>query len=84
MQTTTTTTTTTTIPSEGDLTILRTAETLRVYSPFSAVRRTAERASRAYTSNDVQGAVVAARVAIRQEEKFLVACEEGRYEDIYE
>ena len=85
MQTTTTTTTTTT-PSEGDLTILRTAETLRVYSPFSAVRRTAERARRIYLdpSREVHSAVFAARVAIRQEEKFLAACEEGRYEDIYE
>ena len=80
-----TTTTTTTTPSEADLAILRQAEILRLYSPFTAVRRNAERARSIYLdrTREVRSAVFAARVAIRQEEKFLAACEEGRYEDIY-
>lgn len=86
MQTTTTITSTTTTPSEEDIAILRQAETLRLYSPFSAVRRNAERARSLYVDHtrEVRSAVFAARVAIRQEEMFLRACEEGRYEDIYE
>jgi len=73
------------MPTATDLDILRTAEVLRVYSPFSAVRRTAERARRIYLdpSREVHSAVFAARVAIRQEEKFLAACEAGRYEEVY-